>query len=55
MSAENIKKLKNYAEVIGFRFYEIDERVYNGIPRTVLTIYLDKEHTQELEHHIYRD
>lgn len=55
MSAENIKKLKSYAEAIGFRFYDIGEQVYNGVPETVLTIYLDKERTQELEYHVYKD
>jgi len=55
MSAENIKKLKSYAEVIGFRFYDIGEQVYNGEPETVLIVYLDKEHTQELERHVYKD
>lgn len=55
MSIENINKLINYAKTIGFRFYDIGEQVYNGTPETVLTIYLDKEHTQELEHHVYKD
>ena len=55
MSIENINKLTNYAKTIGFRFYDIGEQVYNGTPETVLTVYLDKEHTQELEHHVYKD
>lgn len=55
MSKENIDKLTNYAKTIGFKFYDIGEQVYNGIPETVLTVYIDKEHTQELEHYIYRD
>lgn len=55
MSIKNINKLKNYAETIGFRFYDIGEQVYNGIAETVLIVYLDKEHTQELEHHVYKD
>ena len=55
MSIENINKLRDYAETIGFRFYDIGEQTYNGKPETVLTVYLDKEHTQELEHHIYQD
>lgn len=55
MSKENIDKLNDYAKVIGFRFYDIGEQVYDGIPETVLTVYIDEEHTQELEHHVYRD
>lgn len=57
MSQENINKLKKYAEFIGINpdYYDIGEQVYNGQAETVLTWYIDKEHTQELEHHIYKD
>ena len=55
MSQENIIKLTSYAKFIGFRFYDIAEQVYNGSPETVLIVYLDKEHTQELEYHVYKD
>ena len=57
MSQENINKLKRYTEFIGINpdYYDIGEQVYNGQAETVLTIYIDKEHTQELEHHIYKD
>lgn len=57
MSQENINKLKKYAEFIGVNpdYYDIGEQVYNGQAETVLTWYIDKEHTQELEHHIYKD
>lgn len=57
MSAENIKELKEYAEFIGMNpdFYDISEQVYNGKAETVLTWYIDKEHTQELESHYRLD
>lgn len=57
MSQENINKLKKYAEFIGINpdYYDIGEQVYNNKPETVLTIYIDKERTQELEHHVYKD
>ena len=55
MSLENINILEQYAKNIGFKFYDIGEQVYNGKAETVLTIYLDKECTQELEHHIRLD
>lgn len=57
MSQENINKLKRYAEFIRINpdYYDIGEQVYNGQAETVLTWYIDKEHTQELEHHVYKD
>ena len=57
MSTENIKELKKYAEFIGINpdFYDISEQVYNGKAETVLTWYIDKEHTQELESHYRLD
>lgn len=55
MSLENINILEQYAKNIGFKFYDIGEQVYNGKAETVLTVYLDKECTQELEHHIRLD
>lgn len=55
MSQENIKKAQVYARFLGVRYYDIGEQVYNNKPETVLTIYIDKEHTQELEHHIFND
>lgn len=55
MSKENIDKLTKYAKFLGVKFYDIGEQVYNGVSETVLTIYLDKEHTQELEHHVCKD
>lgn len=53
MSEENIKELKKYAEFIGMNpdFYDISEQVHNGEAETVLTWYIDKEHTQVLESH----
>lgn len=55
MSAENINKLTEYAETLGFKFYDIGEQVYNGRAETVLTVYLDKECTQELNHYYRLD
>lgn len=55
MSQENIIKLDSYAKFIGFRFYDIGEQIYNNKAETVLTVYIDKEHTQELETHILYD
>lgn len=55
MSQENIKKAQVYARFLGVRYYDIGEQVYNGQAETVLTIYIDKEHTQELEYHVYKD
>ena len=57
MSQENINKLKRYAEFIDINpdYYDIGEQVYNGQAETVLIWYIDKEHTQELEHHVYKD
>lgn len=55
MSLENINKLEQYAKTIGFKFYDIAEQIYNAKQETVLTVYLDKECTQELEHHVRYD
>lgn len=57
MSRENINKLKRYAEFIGINpdYYDICEQVHNGQAETVLTWYIDKEHTQGLEYRVYKD
>lgn len=55
MSKQAIEYLTNYAKFLGVRWYDIGEQRYNNKDETVLTIYIDKEKTQELEHHIVLD
>lgn len=57
MSQENIDKLKRYAESININpeYYDIGEQVYDGQAETVLVVYADKEHTQELDYFVIED
>ena len=57
MSQENIDKFKKYAKLIGISpdYYDIGEQDYEDKSETVLVVYADKEHTQELEYFVSED